>query len=446
MRSFLHRIASRTTRTRAAPHARSFAFGVLEQVFHPLLMFLSTPIFIAAIGKEYFGLWLLLASVVALVSVAGFGMAMATTKFVAEYRGRGDAGEVAAIVRHTLAFSLAGALVIAAPIALAAPWLATNVFAKMGEPAMVTMVLWIGAFVIVLAQIDATFLAALRGYERFGTVATLEALLKIVTISLLLVVAMLTKSFVAVMAGTLVLGLAATLLRALLARRIVGPGLWRPRWSKRHARSVWTFGGWNWLNTMSSILFVHVDRFVVGSALGASALAQYGICLQLASQVHAIPAAGMAFLLPVVSRKLGQGGSAAVNSARAALVLLGAAIAGVLALVLVFFGTAILDLWVGREIRVAIAEPFPLAVACYFLLAVNIGAYFVLLGQGDARFVSAVSLAAGIVAAAASFLLIPRFGLAGGIVAKSIYSVAMLALVARVFRCGPRARIAPATS
>lgn len=417
-----------------APHARSFAFGVSEQIVYPVLMFLSTPVFIRAIGKEQFGLWLLLASVVALVTVAGFGMATATTKFVAEFRGRGDHAEVAAVVRHTLAFSLMGGLALAVPLALAAPWLATTVFAKMGDPRSVTAVLWVGAIAIVLSQVDGTFLAALRGHERFGTVATVEAVLKIVSTALMIVVALATHSLGAILVASLVFSLAGTVIRAVIARRVVGPGILRPQWSRKHAREVWTFGGWNWLNTMSSILFVHLDRFVVGSVLGAAALAQYGICLQLASQIHGIPAAGLSFLLPLISRKVSQGGAAAVARARGLAFGATAVLAGGFALALVLFGGPILDLWVGHEIRTAIAEPFLLAVLCYFLLALNIGPYFVLLGQGHARFVSVVSLGGSALAAGASFLLVPAFGLAGGIAAKTIYSVVMLVLVVRLFR------------
>lgn len=429
-----------TALRRHLPHARSFVLGVTEYLVYPLLVFLGTPIMLRALGEADFGLWLLLASVTGLVTVAGFGMGTATTKFVAHYRGRASNDDVLAIVRHTLAVSLAGGLVIALPLLLAAPWIADHVFPKMGHAETVTAILRAGALLVLLAQIDGTFAAAMRGCERFGTVTALEGTLKTGGVAIGLAVATTTRRIDATLLATVLYSACGSLLRAYVMTRMIGGKPWLPRWSKAHATEVWSFGGWNWLNTMSSLLFVHVDRVIVGSAMGAAALAHYGICIQLGSQIHAIPAAGLAFLLPLLSRKLATAHDPDhVRNARNRAILLTVAIATAAAGFLLVFGHLILDLWVGRSIREAIEAPFLLTIVCYFLLALNIGPYYVLLGQGEARLVSVTSLTASALSALAAFILIPRFGLIGGIAAKTIYSVAMLILYVRIVRPTPGA-------
>lgn len=424
------------------PQTRSFAFGVFEYLVTPLLLFLATPILLNALGEADFGLWLLLASVTGLVTVAGLGMGTATIRFVAHHRGRDEPEAVRAVIRHTLAVALAGGCVVGIPLFAAAPWIATTVLAKMGEADTVAAILRTGAIVILLAQIDSTFASTIRGFERFGTGALLEGLLRSGGVLVTVGVAAATRSIHDLLTATVAVTALGTVVRAVVVTRMTGGVPWLPKWSVADAGDVWRFGGWNGLNTLSSFVVVHLDRLIVGSTLGATALAHYGICIQLGSQIHAIPAAGLAFLLPLYGRRLAAGRSVpdAARVERNRVLVLTVAIATAAAGGLAILGTPILDLWVGPAIREAIEAPFELTILCYFLLALNIGPYFMLLGQGNARLVSLTSLAGSVASVLAALVLIPEFGLAGGIAAKTVYSVCMLGLYLRVLRPAHAAR------
>ena len=52
--------------------------------------FVLTPIILSQLGKTNYGLWALVGSFVAYGSLADLGIAAAVTKYVAEYRARGD--------------------------------------------------------------------------------------------------------------------------------------------------------------------------------------------------------------------------------------------------------------------------------------------------------------------------------------------------------------------
>src|SRR5262249_52098440 len=103
-----HRVARRCrmNAARYSPHAKAFGWGVAEYVAYPACMLVATPLFLAALGADGYGLLLLAGSVTSLAGASGLGMGAATIRFVAQARGTGDVDGTARVVRHTLALSL----------------------------------------------------------------------------------------------------------------------------------------------------------------------------------------------------------------------------------------------------------------------------------------------------------------------------------------------------
>ena len=64
------------------------------------------------------------------------------------------------------------------------------------------------------------------------------------------------------------------------------------------------FGKWMWMQTLGGLLFSVVDRLVVGAAFGASDLARYSICMQLAQLVHGVQATALQPIFPWVTARL----------------------------------------------------------------------------------------------------------------------------------------------
>ncbi|HSQ03877.1 MAG TPA: oligosaccharide flippase family protein, partial [Burkholderiales bacterium] len=286
------------------PHASNAAWSSAEYVFYPLLMLVATPVFIATIGTADFGLLMFVNAITGLGSAGSLGMGAATIKFVSSALGRGDRAEAAESIRASLAVALAGNTAVAIAIALAHPWLAHTVFAQMGDADKVGTAILLASGILVIAQTDSMFGAALRGMERFGTAARLEIGFKLLAIGAAMAVAWLTHDVIDVLMTSAAFYVASALAKGTMASRLVGVPWLLPRLKNRAiARGVIRFGSWNWLTTMGGLLFVHADRLLIGALLGAQAVAFYSACTQLAQQVHALPAAAMGFLFPLMSRK-----------------------------------------------------------------------------------------------------------------------------------------------
>jgi len=288
------------------------------------------------------------------------------------------------------------------------------------------------AVLLWLEQIDNVASSAIKGSERFGHAARLEILGKSVQVALAMAATWrwpnLDALYLALAAGA-VLRMVAKLL---IARRVLGIRRMGP--TLRNTASVLHFARWGWLQGIGSVLFGVADRMLVGSVLGATSLAYYSIASQLAMQVHAISAAGLSVIFPMVSRRL-EGREQLQLWPLARLTMSGNLLLSTsLAISLLVLGPLILDPWVGPAAAAVVRRLLPWLVGAYWLLAVNVVPFYILLGMGRIRFVGLAVLGAGAAGVAAMFLSVTHLGLAGAPAGRGVYAFVSLALLLPVTR------------
>jgi O-antigen/teichoic acid export membrane protein len=210
-------------------------------------------------------------------------------------------------------------------------------------------------------------------------------------------------------------------------QRLLGRGLLRLQWDRSHVARAFHFGKWTWAQSIGAALFATADRLLVGSMMGAAALAHYSVCVQLAQQVQTLPAAGAQVLLPRVSRLESEGTHYRAMALRLTLGV--GAIAGLAGLVLALLGQWLLQLWVGTAIADETSGTLPLLAVGYAVLGANVVPHYVLLGAGRARFVAVVNIAAGLLAILLAWLLVPTMGFAGAAIGRLCYALVISANV-----------------
>lgn len=422
----------------ARPHLRNAGWSTAEYLFYPLLMFAATPVLVASLGTADFGLLMLTTAITGVGAAGSLGMGAATIKFVSGAMGRNDRAEALGVVRTTLALALAGTSLIAAVIAASAPLLAVHVFERMGDPHHVTLALVATAINLVLSQADAVYACGLRGLERFATAARLEIGFKSGTVLVSMAVAWLTHDLLFVLIATGLVLTASALAKGLALSRLLGGSVLAPSLADRaRLRSVLGFGWWNWLAGLGALLFVHADRLLIGALVGAKAVGYYAVCTQLASQVHALPAAAMAFLFPLMSRRLQTDDAAALTRLRNYGVMVNLGLSLALGLGMFVFGPTVLGWWMGADFAAASGLVLLWLTLAYFVLSLNVAPYYLLLGHNEARYVSVANLAGGGMGILAAVILLPTLGVIGAAQARLVLGLTTLANYWRLYR--PRA-------
>lgn len=433
--NWLHRWRDAGLRQRLAIYGRRGAWSTLEYLAYPLLMLACTPLFLRSLGTHQYGQWMLLVTLGNLGGLAGLGMGAATIKDVSAARGRGDMGFAVQAVRVASFIAMACSVVVVA--ALLAAWALGGhaLLARMGsEDDLLPLI--VGALCLVgLEQLDSVYAGALRGLERFDTSARVEVSAKFAIVLGSLAVALVWGRLDLIVALTLVLTALRAAAKGWLAARLLGQGPLWPVWNRSMARHVLQFGKWSWLQSLGSALFSVADRLVIGSVLGADALARYSLCLQLAQQVHTLPAAATSFLFPMFSRKL----EAGIDMRRWVLGLVVglALVAGLIALPLWLLAEPILRLWVGADVATASAGLLALLALSHWVLSFTITPHYFLYGANAARFVAAANIAAGLASTAVNLVFIPAYGLAAAALSRLVYGAVAAALYAWRLRRRP---------
>jgi O-antigen/teichoic acid export membrane protein len=390
-----------------------------EYIAYPAMMFLATPFLIRYLGAASFGLWMLVASVVGSWGLVNLGTVPMITRYVAMYQGDPELKIARQVVRVGLGWSLIGAVFGCGLLIISASWLADGWLKDMGDRDSVRHALFLSAGLLLLAQVEFTYKAALKGFELFGLVARYELVCKSALVFVSIFLAKMGLGLVGILWAMLGFAFFNCLLYGLALSKLMGREIWVPQFLLSIS-GMQAFAGWGWLQILSGVLFHQFDRFLIGAILGAVPLAAYAVCLQVAQQIHALPAALFSFILPRLSR----GDVVANQSFR--FVLAGLFVSMLLGLPIIFLGPMILELWMGVAFAAEYGDLLRLLAGGYLLLSINVVPHFLNLAAGRARFISMLNLLGGLATLIICVWVIRDCGLLGVAAGKFIYGFVLM--------------------
>lgn len=405
---------------------RQGVWNSAEYIFFPLLMLVATPVFLHSLGARQYGQWMLLITLGSLGGWAGMGMGAATIREVASAHGRGDQHRASDYIRVASLIVILGTVFVGLLLICAFALGASRIFSQMGDRSELYPIIIGAPFLIASDQIDSVFSGALRGAERFGMVARLEMLSKTIIVGGCLITAVTSHRLDLLIVVSVALNFVRVAIKSSAVAFLFGINSIFPTWHAKVAASLISFGKWSFIQLIGSAIFSSADRLMVGSILGADALANYSICLQLAQQVQSIPAAFGGFLFPYFTKR-----SQALDGrhqSRMLLVSTGALslLAIVIALPLVINAHTILGLWVGSAVAADSSNLLRLLALGFFTLALSTAAHYFLYGIGQAKWVAISNLAAGILSLLLNLMLVPRFGALGAAASRFVYGAVIM--------------------
>ena len=150
---------------------------------------------------------------------------------------------------------------------------------------------------------------------------------------------------------------------------------------------------------------------------------------QLAMQIHAVSAAGVSVIFPMVSRRLEGGHQFSLWRVTKLTTAGNLLLSSFIASMLLLFGPMILRGWIGPDSAHPTAQILPWLVIAYWILASNVVPYYLLLGMGRVRFVGLTVLGSGVLAVIGMYFAINGLGLPGASAGRAIYALLSLALI-----------------
>ena len=151
--------------------ARNVLYGFSTFVLPLGLSFVATPLLIANLGLQNYGIYMLILGVVGFSFIFSFSRAI--TKYIAEYRANGENEKIPQLISVAFLLNLVIGLICILFVCLSAKWLVSDVLKIDVEMQGIAVnALYIASIIIFLAVLTQIFTAVLQGIHRFDVYST----------------------------------------------------------------------------------------------------------------------------------------------------------------------------------------------------------------------------------------------------------------------------------
>jgi O-antigen/teichoic acid export membrane protein len=265
-----------------------------------LLALVLTPVLVAQLGIERWGLFTLALAMVGVFGIFDFGVGQALTRALSERIGAGQAEDAADLVGAALATLLGLSLVAAALLWAAVPWLVGRVLLVPPElQAQAISGLRVLVAAAPLVVVNAALWGVLAAYQRFRVANLVTIPVSIFYYLGPVLVLTVWDSLTGVMLALVACRLANTLSYAWLVRPLL------PRFGRRLRLSLMgpllRLGGWMTFSGTLTQALLYADRFLIGALLSLAAVAWYATPLDLVMRAWILPVAVAQTLLPAMA-------------------------------------------------------------------------------------------------------------------------------------------------
>lgn len=328
-----------------------------------------TPIILAALGTEQFGIWALIGSILGFIGLLDLGIGPSVIRFAAEQRGRDARDETSELASTAFAIYLVLALVTTV-LAVVLAWLlplVVEISDQYVSAAQIAVVLSVGTFVIRFPLGLFSFLLA--GQQRYDVLNIGNLLGAGLYFGLTVVVLYIADGGLVALALITVVVAAFRLLLPLFWFRREFPelSLRRSLVTGRRARELLSFSSRNMLIQVASKVVVSTDVIVVGVIFGSVAAGVYGIPAKLFALAYVVGIASTTLLFPLLSELEGADDRERQERYLRSGVRLGVAVVVAVGLPLVFLPDNFLEAWLPSDFDVSTGGPI-LAILMVSLL------------------------------------------------------------------------------
>ncbi len=392
---------------------RSTASNIAGQLLVMGVWFGLTPFIVHRLGAANYGLWMLVASIVAYGSVLDLGVGGAVTKYVAELRATGRSDQASTLIATGLRmYCVVGLMVIvvSVPFALIFPDL-FHIAPHQRHAARWVVLLTGVALAVQLPA--ATAYAVLRGLQRFD-------LNNLISISATLAQGIAIFAVLALGGGVIGLAAVAAPLTVLtqipmqIVIRRVAPDLrfgWRGA-ERRLLPTVASFSAALVVINGASVVKTKTDEIVIAGALPITAVAPYSIAGRIASLPTLLTYQFVRILFPLAAELYGAGDRARIRSLYVASTRLTLALFVPMGVALMVLAHPFLVAWVGDHYATD-ARVTVILVAAAMMDIANLPALSLLQGTNGHRMLAVFGGASATVNLGLSIVLVRTVGVEG---------------------------------
>jgi O-antigen/teichoic acid export membrane protein len=383
---------------------------------------LTIPVLIQTLGIQEYGLWTLVSSAIAIVTLVEGGISMSTTVFLA--RDLADSNEeglsqTLTVVSCTMIF-LAGFASLfmwlgAEPIVSYFPNLTTQ------QNLTAISALKFGAFALFAKLLQQTMVGIEQAYQKYGLMNLVNTLQSSSTNLGLLGIAYLGGRSTELMEWTAGISTIGLIVHSIVAWRLLKSFKIRFRWDKVKSQQIAKYSAFTWLSQLGGTMFSQGDRLIVGGILGIESLGVYAAITNITYQINYLSGLVVQPLLPAIATSYQQ--QLADRKDPETLIAtikrgcqFNTAIALGTGIVMLSFAPFIGKLVIGKYFTSSHILPFELAIIIYSIYSLNASGYFTLIAIDLVNICTIAQLISGGCSLLLMYFGALQFGLIGAVI------------------------------
>jgi O-antigen/teichoic acid export membrane protein len=384
---------------------------------------LLTPIIIAHLGVEMYGVWVLVVSIQGLGGLFDLGMSTSIVKYVAEHHARGEEDQINRVVSSSFMLHL-GIGVLAMLVTLLGAWLGLpllNLDPGQLEVARVALVI-AGATLGVGLPLGVTG-SLLLGLRHYGISNGVNIVQTLISAGAILLVLRAGGGPVALVAINGVGLTASHIAKWFFAARVMPTLRVSPRLGNMDTlKRIGSYSVWLFLLDTAKRIFYNADAVLIAAFLPVAQVTAYNLGFKPASAVSYLSGPMVSVFMPAASQMDARRRTADLHRLLTAGTRVALALTLVGALWLLVFGRQIMEVWVGPGHENALPVMY-LFLGVFLVNAAQNPAGAILRGIGQVRTFSISVLLEYAANIGLSLLLIPRVGVAGAALGTLIPAV-----------------------
>ncbi len=396
---------------------RNFLFSGIGTVASFVISFIFAGLTIRYLGVARAGYFIALEALTGFNTLIGdLGLGAPTVRRIAVLNSQKNFAVARSVAGSLTTINLISGVIIAVPIVIFFPHVLK--WSKLDNIYQFDA-LWTTIFTMtsyILSQITSTCRGVYSGLERYDLMSTFDTGFGILSGLCGMVVLIIYPMMSSLAAVRLTIVLIRSFVDIIIVRRLLYGTLW-PTWAWKEIRPMMHFGGWMYLDNISSLLFGKMSSLILTTFLGSSALPFYEVPQRLFRQVHSAIASQSRFLFPMLSSYADK----TIDQIRRLedrlrwFVAIGS---GFIYTAIALVGPVILGMLINPAFAETVKIPLYLACIQGFFQSQDIVFHYGIWALGNGKPSSVVGVVQGVLVSVTSFVLIPRMGFLGASIAQ----------------------------
>jgi len=267
---------------------RNISFLAINRAVSILISFLIFPFIIRHVGKELYGVYVLVLAATSYFGLLDLGVMSALTKYVSEYNGKRDGETVSRVLNASFTFYCIVGFLMGGLLFLCSPFFYNFFKIEGADVAVMKQLFTIAALSALFIWPLNTFRGAVQGLNLWIVDATINMLTQALIAVLTFILLKMGKNIVAVyfaMQFVTILGGAAAYF---ITKKKIDLRISFPYFRAGTFKLIFSYSFFTFLGSMLGLVIFQVHNFIIGYFLSMSAVTAYAVAYNIQSYFRSI--------------------------------------------------------------------------------------------------------------------------------------------------------------